>query len=313
MNPKTTPKDFFLWAGAMVALYWSVIAFIFLVFNYIDYAFPSPTSYLPPNPYDSGIGNEMASIIVMFPLYMLLSWIILRSEATDPSRKDIWVRRWMLILTLFFTGATMAGDLISLLTQFLSGNELTSAFLLKSLLLFLVASGVFMHTITDYWGYWDRFGGRRHLVWAAAGVLVLASIAAGFVLFGTPAAARGYRLDAQRVSDLQQIQADVLDYWQRAGAMPQSLNALNDSISNTVVPVDPQSGEPYEYTLVGGTTFKLCATFSADSQGLPAASSPRAAPLGASYSATDDNWPHGAGHACFLRTIDPKLYPPLKK
>lgn len=71
-NAKTTPKDFFLWAGAMVALYWSVVAFIFLIFNYINYSLPNNLSYLAANPYDSGVGYEMASIIVLFPVYLVL-------------------------------------------------------------------------------------------------------------------------------------------------------------------------------------------------------------------------------------------------
>src|SRR5271170_5581203 len=102
---KATPKDFFLWAAAMIALYWSVISFIYLVFNYINYTFPTPTSFGPVDPYQSGVGYEMASIIVLFPIYLILMWFIRRDIARDPSRKNIWVRRWALILTLFVTGA----------------------------------------------------------------------------------------------------------------------------------------------------------------------------------------------------------------
>jgi Domain of unknown function (DUF5671) len=312
MNSKTTPKDFFLWAGAMVALYWSVIAFIFLVFNYIDYAFPSPLSYLPPNPYDTGVGHEMASIVVLFPVYAALMWIIGRDQAADPSRAEVWVRRWALVLTLFVAGLTIVGDLVSLLNAFFSGNELTAAFLLKTLVLLLVAGGVCMHFLADLWGYWRQRPDRKRLVGYGTAALAALSICAGFVLFGTPAAAQSYRLDAQRVSDLQTIQSEILSYWQRAGALPPTLGVLNDSISNTTVPQDPKTGQPYEYKLLGGTSFQLCATFNADSEGIPAASSPTApAPLGG-YSAVDDNWQHGAGQTCFLRTINPALYPPQK-
>src|SRR3989344_4349456 len=151
-KPKTTPKDFFLWAGAMVTFYWSVIATIFLIFNYIDYTFPNALAYLPADPYQSGISYQMASIIVLLPLYMLLMRLIHGDAVRDSSRNEIWVRRWALILTLFVAGVAIAADLITLLTTFLSGEALTAAFLLKVLVIFLIAAGVFMHFIADLRG-----------------------------------------------------------------------------------------------------------------------------------------------------------------
>src|SRR3990167_7982518 len=130
-KPKTTAKDFFLWAGAMVAFYWSVIAYTFLVFDYINYVYPNVLAYYPADPYQSGISFEMASVIVLLPIYLLLMWLIHRDAARDPSRGEIWVRRWALILTLFVAGIAMAADLITLLTTFLSGEALTLAFMLK--------------------------------------------------------------------------------------------------------------------------------------------------------------------------------------
>src|SRR3990167_5964104 len=118
-KPKTTAKDFFLWAGVLVSFYWTVIAYTFLVFDYINYTFPNQLAYYPADPYQSGISYKMASVIVLLPVYMLLMWLIRKDIASDPSRKDIWVRRWALIITLFVAGIAIAGDLIALLTTFL--------------------------------------------------------------------------------------------------------------------------------------------------------------------------------------------------
>ena len=93
----------------MVAFYWSVLAFIFLIVDYIDYTFPNPLSYYPADPYQSGISYEMASIIVLLPLFMFLMRLIRKGIAADPSRKEIWVRRWALILTLFRCGRGDSG------------------------------------------------------------------------------------------------------------------------------------------------------------------------------------------------------------
>ena len=312
-KPKTTPKDFFVWVGAMVALYWSVIAFIFLVFHYIDYAFPNPLSYLPPNPYDSGIGYEMASIVVLFPVYAALMWIIRSDIARNPSRREIWVRRWALILTLFVAGATIVGDLISLLTAFFGGEELTGAFLLKVLLLFLVAAAAFMHFIADYWGYWEQYPQRKRTVCWSVGALAALSVLAGFVLFGTPSAAHGYRLDEARINDLQNIQWQVVSYWQHKQVLPATLAVINDPISNYTVPADPETGAAYGYKVTGARSFELCATFAAVSYGQAAVTVPEPAGLSRTGISKTDTWSHSAGETCFDRSIDPALYPPIKQ
>ena len=58
-KPKATPKDFFLWAGAMVSLYGGTVAFINLIFDYINYAFPDALSYYY-NPYQGSVAYEMS-------------------------------------------------------------------------------------------------------------------------------------------------------------------------------------------------------------------------------------------------------------
>lgn len=296
-----------MWAGAMISLYWAVISFVFLVFNYIDYAWPNALSYLPNNPYDTNIGFEMASIIVFLPIYMLLSWLIRRDIARDASRKDIWVRRWALILTLFIAGATMAGDLVTLLASFFGGEELTFAFLLKVLVLFLVAAVAFMHFIADYWGYWDQYPSRRRSVCWGVGILALAGIAIGFVMFGTPAAARQYRYDEQRTSDLQSIQSQITYFYQQKRVLPGTLSQLEDPVLGFSVPTDPETGKAYEYRTTAKLSFELCAAFDRASLGQEAAQPAR--PNGT----MQDSWQHGAGHTCYQRTIDPAFFPPSPK
>ena len=313
---KTTPKDFFLWTGAMVTFYWSVVAFILLTFEYINYTFPNALSYYPADPYQSGISYEMASIMVLFPVYLILMRIIHGDISRDSSRKEIWVRRWALILTLFVAGIAMAADLIALLTTFLNGEELTIAFLLKVLIIFLVAAGVFMHFISDLRGYWDKFPSRRNTVRIGVAILALGTVVAGFFIVGTPAQARLARFDAQKVSDLQNIQSQVVTYWQAKQKLPVAITDLNNSLNYGPLPADPQNGESYVYQATGAFTFKLCATFNAESRANqnPSLQMGAVAPVPAGIkSSLSDNWQHGMGQVCFDRTIDPSFYPPLTK
>ena len=322
---KVTPKDFFLWTGAMIAFYASVFAFVSLVFDYINYVFPdvlAQNGYYASDPYSNSISYEMAIIIVLAPLFLILIWFIRQSIAADNTRRDLWVRRWALFLTLFIAIATVAGDFISLIMYFLNG-DLTMRFALKALLLFLVASGVFMHFLADLRGYWDEHAAKAHMMMWAVGVLIIATIASGFVIVGTPWQARLYRYDDQKINDMQSIQWQIVNYWQSKEKLPATLTDLQDPISGFMIPTDPQKGTAYEYRTTGANSFELCAVFNAQTRHYSAGSPlyidnistrPVNAPIAIGMKERKpDSWYHGVGRTCFPRKIDVDLYPPLPK
>jgi type II secretory pathway pseudopilin PulG len=305
-KPKTTPKDFFLWAGAMVALYWSVSAFIFLMFDYINYAFPDPLNYYASNPYQGGVSFEMSSLIVLFPVFILLMWLIHRDIKRDHGRSEVWVRRWALVLTLFVAALSMIIDLVVLVHSFLNGDAITTAFVFKVLIVLLVAAAAFMHFIADYWGYWETYPSRARSVGYAAVALVVLSIAAGFLILGTPQHARLINFDEAKISDLQNIQSEITTYYQQKQALPARLSDLTNSLSYVTVPTDAQSGQAYGYQITKAPySFELCADFNLIGNGNASSYTMPVAAGGA-----QDNWQHSAGQYCFARTIDPQMYPP---
>lgn len=306
MPVKTTPKDFFLWAGAMISLFASIGAFIGLVFDYINYAFPDPLAYYASNPYESGVAYEMSSFIIFGALCLILMRVIHRNIEKDATRADIWVRRWALFLTLFVAGAAIAIDLIVLLTSFLNGEELTTRFLLKVALVLFVAAVGFMHFWADLRGYWTANPKLSMRVSIGVGILGILTIAAGFLILGTPQQARQMRLDMQRVSDLQMLQSEITNYYQQKQSLPTSLAQLNDPLLYNTVPVDPETNQPYEYTKTAELGFQLCATFNAASnENVPS----RTMPVKVGGVPQADNWTHTAGHSCFVRSIDPDFFP----
>jgi len=314
-KPKVTPKDFFLWAGAMVALYGGVVAYIALIFDYINKAYPNPVSY---DYYyyggSSSISYETATLIVLTPVFLILMRLIRRSIANDTSRKEIWIRRWALFLTLFLAGATMVVDLIVLVHTYLQGEDLTVGFLLKVLTVFLVAGLGFMHFVADVWGYWEREPARAKMVNYGVGLLVLVTIIAGFFIIGTPQQIREEKQDMIRVQNLQDIQWQVVNYWQQKEKLPASIAELNDPISGSIIPVDPRTKQQYEYRATGPRAFQLCATFAAAGDSMEGG---RKVPMPvepmADGKSLPDNWQHDAGRVCFDRTIDPERYPPYSK
>lgn len=303
-KPKTTPKDFFLWAGAMVSLYASVIAFITLLFGYIDYTFQDPLRYYV-DPYMSGMPYQMAALIVLTPLLLVLMRIIRNAISHDATRADIWVRRWALYLTVFVAGVAVIVDLIILLTSFLSGAEITTAFILKVLVVLLVAGAGFLHFLSDIRGYWATNANRAKMVNYGVGVLVILVIVSGFFIVGTPRDARLARYDLEREQALQNIQWQLINFWQSKGRLPENLTELEDPISGFAVPLDPETNEAYTYTKNGARSFELCAVFNKETF------SRNTSRIKSPYE--DGNFDHGIGKECFPRTIDPDLYPVIPK
>ncbi len=313
-----TPKDFFLWVGAMIAFYVSVVAFINLVFHYINYLFPDPLNSYQIDPYQSGISGFMATVIVALPIFLVLMRIIRKTIIVDPSRQEVWIRRWALMCTLFVTVVAIAITLVVLLMTFLSGEEVTARFLFKVLTVLIVAGSSFAHFFADIHGYWKQFPDRARNIGFGVLAIVVATIIAGFFIVGTPREARLARYDAQRVSDLQNIQWQIVNYWQQKKKLPNELNELTDRISNFSAPIDPQTKNEYEYKEIAPLSFQLCAVFNMETRktmdgrgGVSLQVYPvyPLIPFGVKGEKAD-SWQHGAGRVCFDRTIDPERYPP---
>ena len=304
---KATPKDFFLWSGAMISLYVSVFSLVTLLFSYIDYAFPDPLVTYYGDPYSGTIRFAMASLIVLFPTYVLLMQVIRKGSTTDPTRLAVWVRRWALYFTLFVAGASIAVDLIALLNTFL-GGEVTSRFILKVCIVFLLAGAFFLHFFADLKEYWFQNPLRSKMVAWGATLLVFAVIVSGFFIIGSPASARLYTADDLKVQDLTSIQWQVVNFWQAKQKLPANLSEVADPISGFVVPTDKQTGNSYTYEVVSPTSFSLCAVFNKDSRPTSGAMPAPPRPAG-----SEDTWQHTSGKQCFTRTIDPQRYPPNPK
>ena len=151
---------------------------------------------------------------------------------------------------------------------------------------------------------------------------------AGFVIAGSPQNQRLVRLDERRVSDLQTIQWQIINYWQQKEKLPESLETLRDPLSGWSLPVPPlfEEGEKYEYAVKGDLKFELCATFAlAMPKGWREYGGGKIYPMpmmegrdvAVSYpypgGGVNESWDHEAGRTCFERTIDPDLYPPYPK
>jgi hypothetical protein len=314
MESKTSAKDFFLHLGAMVALYAVAISFVNMLFTVINKALPAIDQYSygyygSYNPYN--ISLPVATLIIVFPIFILLSWLLSKSYTIDPSRKEIWVRRWLVYITLFVAGIIFVGELVTVLYKFLSGEDFTAAFLLKALTVLAVTGLVFGYYLQEIR---DRVGGKSRKVWAIAStVIVVAAIILGFSVIGSPRTQRLKRYDSQKVQDLQNIQWQVISHWQKTGRIPASISELSDALSGYQTPLDPQTKQPYEYHATGAQSFQLCADFNRKPSIMNSSNGSIARPaMPRDIKGTPDFWDHGIGRQCFDREIDESLYPITK-
>ncbi len=302
-KPKTTPKDFFIHLGIIITLYISAISLLNLLFDTINAAFPDRLDYYV-DPYSTTLRWALASLIIIFPLFLVLSLLANRDIRANPAKAEVGVRKWLTYLTLFLGGIAIVTDLVVLINTFL-GGEITTRFVLKVLAVLVVTGVIFWYYLYDL-KKGGQGGSYKKTGAIAAAVLVLVSIVGGFAVIGSPMTAREKRFDATRASDLYSLQSQVTSYWQQKAALPKTLEDLK-AFSYVSSLNDPETGAPYEYKITGGRSFELCAVFDRDNKAEIAASTARNA-----YYYGERTFAHGKGRDCLTWTIDPDIYPPAR-
>ena len=307
LSVKTTAKDFFLYLSVTVCLYITSISFINLLFGIIDKVFPDPLNRFYYDAYQGGVRFAMAALFVILPLFLALYKFLEKSYENEPSKKNIWVRKWISYLTLFLAGGVIAGSLVATIFSFLNG-EITTRFILKVFAIAFTTALIFTYYLLELK---DKLTPPSKRVWAILiAVLIIASLVTGFVVFGSPMKARKLRFDEQKISDLQNIQWRIVNYWQMKNTLPLALMDLKDPLVDNFLINDPETGDEYEYKVLSGnqrSSFKLCATFNYKSQNIQGSPMPKSAPI-TPDSVSNDTWFHNAGKTCFDRSIDPELY-----
>lgn len=301
---RNLPRDVFLHLFAIVTLYWSAVSFITLCWQYVNYFFPDVLYY--SYGFSGPMRFALASLFIVFPLFLLVSWLLNTIYAKEAGVRESKIRKWLIYLTLFITALVIIGDLVFVINIFLNG-DLTTRFILKALSIIVVAAVIFGYYLDDVR---RPVPSRLAKVFAwASSLVILALVVGAFFIVGSPMKARSAQFDQQRTNDLQGIQYYVVNYWQGKGVLPNTLADLSDSISGYVAPVDPQTKQPYEYSVkdAANLTFQLCANFNLEGD----MNNPKPFMPAGYQGGISENWNHGAGRVCFDRTIDPELYPPL--
>lgn len=266
-----------------------------LIENWIaDPLAQSPYGYAPSA--DSALASSIASILVAFPIYLLVMRLIIRDARLDPEKFESGVRKWLTYIALLVAAAVMIGDLVTVVQFFLRG-EFTSRFLAKAATVIVLSGSVL----------WYYLGGLKKPaadtknpldlrdLGAAAGASLAIAIAVvfGFLTLGGPGNQRLVQADNKRVADLAILAGQVNTKWNLSNrTLPSSVEGLPAYLLK-----DPLTHRPYEYHAKSANEYELCATFDRDDRKETPASQ-------------DTFWNHPRGHFCFA--LDPSQPPPIR-
>ena len=280
-----SPREAFLHLLMFFALGVWVTALGSLFFDFINILLPSPGETA------SGATDSLrfgvASLVVAFPLFVLVARRVHADLAANPARTLDPVRRWLSYLALLVASLILVGDGVALMVQFL-GGDLTARFVLKAAVVAALAGGV----------VWWLLGGLREgarvvpaVVRVALSALVVASAVVAVWLAGGPMQARAQALDERRLQDLRAIYANVNSFYREQKRLPASLEECDGNPGTFIErKTDPATGAPYGYEVIDADSFALTAGFSLPS--IPAQA-------GAAGPEADGFWKHEAGTVVF--------------
>lgn len=329
---KTKALDVFVYIGIGISLIVSVTNILQIIFAAIDRKFPDILNPVyNADMYNGDVRLAIAMLVVMYPIYIGLSWYVAKDISKFLYKRDLVIRKVLVYLTLFVTVCTLIGTLVSVIYTYL-GGELSVRFGYKALAVFVVAVGVFGY----YFYSLRRDYAKRTLVPAIVSVLTTVIVVAALIwsvsIIGTPAEMRAKRIDSARLSDLSRIQQEVANYFQTTEKLPTSVEQLSNALQGYFSLVDPVTKEQYAYKviqqpvirmnyglnkkeLVTEGIFELCATFETereiDSRGM-ALDKVEMYSVSNYYYEYDQSpfWNHKAENTCFKRVISSNMYYP---
>jgi len=297
METQNTAKNFVLQLGSLVALYISISALITLLLGIITVSFPDPAQgYWEYDSASSSIRFAIALLVVFFPTYLILTRLVNNIRRRE-SGVYLTLTKWLIYLSLFVGGVVLLGDLVAVINEFLNG-ELTVRFLLKALSILIVVGAAFVYYLLDAKGYWQTHEKKSVEYGIGAFVVVVLALVFGFMHTEAPAEVREMRIDDNQITDLQDMQWRIEEYYRVNETLPES---INDLYVATNAPIASEGRKAYEYNKTAEGAFELCAEFYGESKRQESIARPIT--LEGELIKNPYNWDHPAGWYCFERVV----------
>lgn len=148
-RPYLSAREVFVYLVMFTSLYVSAWHLGSLLFDFINRALPDSldNNYYRSMFYD-GIRGSIAALVISFPLFLICFRSTTRAIEKDPTRRNSWPRKWLTYLTMFVAVTSLAADLGTLVYNVL-GGELSLRFLLKVIVVGVIAGGTFCYFLRD--------------------------------------------------------------------------------------------------------------------------------------------------------------------
>ncbi|MFZ0392969.1 MAG: DUF5671 domain-containing protein [Terracidiphilus sp.] len=144
-RPSLTAREAFLYLVTFSTLYFAAWNLGSLLFIFIDRAFPENNGGFYPGEMQRW---STAAVIIGFPVFLLLTRYIGKQVELNPFKRLSPARRWLTYLTLFLASGALLGDITTLVFNLL-GGDLTISFVLKILVVALIAGSCFTYYLLD--------------------------------------------------------------------------------------------------------------------------------------------------------------------
>lgn len=294
---QNTARNFVLQLGSLITLYVSLTAVLMIVFSVINVLYPDVASYAwDYASTQSTMRTGIAMLIVFFPVFIIATRMVNKIRRTETGTY-LMLTKWVVYLSLLVGGAILLGDLVVVIMGYLNG-ELTTRFLLKAAALAIVLGIAIYYFIQDARGFWLTHEKESKLYGLGVVALAVGSLALGFMYGDSPSKVREMKLDAEQVTNFQDMEWRIQDHYTVKKALPVTVAEL---YVGTEAPSAPESRAVYTYKIKDEDSYELCANFA-----FPSTPSDLSVPA---YSGVDmmknpyNNWDHGQGETCFERTV----------
>lgn len=149
-QPYLDAREAFMYLVLFSTLYVSAYHLGSLLFDIITITFrdPADASAVAAAYLRQSMRWSVSSLVVAFPVFVYISWLLNREIGADPIKRHSKVRRWLTYVTLFIAASVLIGDVITLVYNLL-GGELTIRFAFKVLVVGFIAGSIFWYYLFD--------------------------------------------------------------------------------------------------------------------------------------------------------------------
>lgn len=286
-------KFAFFYLLSLVALIFMALSTGMIIFQIINKYIVDLIRQYSGDYSDNQMKFAISALIISTPIFYVTLKQIMKSLYSGELGQDSQIRKWLSYLVLLVTSVVMIGWMIGIINGFL-GGELTLKFILKAITAIGISAAVFSFYYYDIKR--KEVEGKKDqiikLYFFNSLVFVLAVFVFSLFIVESPAETRNKKLDERIISNFYQIDSEINRYFSEKGSLPQSFDELKNEYAYLMESTftDPETGKRFDYLIVDGEKYKLCATF-------------RSSNIVDNSNFDSGRWPHEAGYQCLEQKV----------